>query len=238
MSLAQYRKRFSRLRTYKDRKKWSAITAFQAPHKPFLLLSIMDLIVQGSITENFIEPGFELVETFNGYWNSIMPLGSKTSMAYPFPRLKTDGFWPEQDNLHWHRKNLFRRWWKRVSYSKLLTFELCFTGILGLTSTFLGRCFNININSVNILQMPKPLCYARLSYAILSFMLAAKPTKGFVMIGNWRYIVSAILFLISGSLFLFINSYWGLSLAYIVSLPIFAIGVIIVWRSKRKPPSS
>ena len=93
MSLAQYRKRFSRLRTYKDRKKWSAITAFQAPHKPFLLLSIMDLIVQGSITENFIEPSFELVETFNGYWNSIMPLGSKTSMAYPFPRLKTDGFW-------------------------------------------------------------------------------------------------------------------------------------------------
>ena len=128
MSLAQYRKRFSRLRTYKDRKKWSAITAFQAPHKPFLLLSIMDLIVQGSITENFIEPGFELVETFNGYWNSIMPLGSKTSMSYPFPRLKTDGFWPEQDNLHWHRKNLFRRWWKRVSYGKLLTFELVSQG--------------------------------------------------------------------------------------------------------------
>jgi len=89
----KYLKIFIRLRTYKDRKKWSALTAFQAPHKPFLLLSIMDLIAQGSITENFIEPSFELVETFNDYWNSIMPVGSKGNMAYPYPRLKTDGFW-------------------------------------------------------------------------------------------------------------------------------------------------
>jgi putative restriction endonuclease len=93
MSLAKYLKSFSHLRTYKDRKKWSALTTYQAPHKPFLLLSIMDLIAQRSITKNFIEPSFELLDTFNTYWNSIMPLGSKTSMAYPFPRLKTDGFW-------------------------------------------------------------------------------------------------------------------------------------------------
>jgi putative restriction endonuclease len=56
-------------------------------------MSIMDLIAQGAITENFIEPSFALVETFNGYWNSIMPMGAKTSMAHPFPRLQTDGFW-------------------------------------------------------------------------------------------------------------------------------------------------
>jgi len=93
MSLVHYLISFSRLRTYKDRKKWSALTTYQAPHKPFLLLSIMDLIAQGSITQNFIQPSFELLDTFNTYWNNIMPLGSKTSMAYPFPRLKTDGFW-------------------------------------------------------------------------------------------------------------------------------------------------
>lgn len=40
-----------------------------------------------------MEPSFELVDTFNGYWNAVMPPGSSTSMAYPFPRLKTDGFW-------------------------------------------------------------------------------------------------------------------------------------------------
>ena len=64
MSLAQYLKSFSHLRTYKDRKKWSALTTYQAPHKPFLLLSIMDLIAQGSIAENFVEPSFELLDTF------------------------------------------------------------------------------------------------------------------------------------------------------------------------------
>ena len=53
----------------------------------------MDLIAQGQITENFIEPSYELVETWNTYYSSIMPPGSKTSMAYPFSRLKTDGFW-------------------------------------------------------------------------------------------------------------------------------------------------
>ena len=93
MSLEQYLKSFSRLRTDKNRKRWSALTTYQAPHKPFLLLSIMDLIAQGLITQNFIEPSFELLDTFNTYWKSVMPLGSKTSMAYPFPRLKTDGFW-------------------------------------------------------------------------------------------------------------------------------------------------
>ena len=53
----------------------------------------MDLIAQGQITKNFIEPSLELVETWNTYYSSIMPPGSATSMAYPFSRLKTDGFW-------------------------------------------------------------------------------------------------------------------------------------------------
>jgi putative restriction endonuclease len=53
----------------------------------------MDLNTQGRITQNLIEPYYELVDTFNLYWASIMPPGSTTSMAYPFPRLKTEGFW-------------------------------------------------------------------------------------------------------------------------------------------------
>jgi len=48
--LDKYLKSFSRLRTDKISKRWSALTTFQAPHKPFLLLSIMDLIAQKSIT--------------------------------------------------------------------------------------------------------------------------------------------------------------------------------------------
>jgi len=53
----------------------------------------MDLITQGQITRNFIEPSFELLDTFNGYWSAVMPPGAKTSMAYPFSRLQTDSFW-------------------------------------------------------------------------------------------------------------------------------------------------
>ena len=41
--LAQYLKSFFRLRTDKNRKRWYVLTNHQAPHKPFLLLSIMDL---------------------------------------------------------------------------------------------------------------------------------------------------------------------------------------------------
>ena len=55
------------------------------------------------------------------------------------------------------------------------------------------------------------------------------------MTGNWRYMVSAILFLSSGLLFHYTVPAWGLFRAYIVSLPIFAVGVILVvweiWRT-------
>jgi len=89
----QYIHKFSHLRTYKDRNKWTALTTFQAPHKPFLLMSVMDNFAQGVIAENFIEPSFDLVDTFNIYWSSIMPPGSSTSMAYPFYHMNSEGFW-------------------------------------------------------------------------------------------------------------------------------------------------
>jgi len=91
--LEKYLRMFANLGTAKSRKLWTALTCHQAPHKPFVLLSVMDVIVQGQITKNLIEPSLELVETFNLYWNRIMPVGSKGNMAYPFPRLKDDGFW-------------------------------------------------------------------------------------------------------------------------------------------------
>lgn len=48
--LDRYPRMFGNLRTDKNRKRWSALTCFQAPHKPFLLLSVMDLIAQGRIS--------------------------------------------------------------------------------------------------------------------------------------------------------------------------------------------
>jgi putative restriction endonuclease len=88
-----YIQAFSTLRTDTNKKRWLARTNFKAPHKPFLLLSILDLIDSESLTRNFIEPSFELAETFTGYWSKIMPLGSSASMSYPFYHLESSGFW-------------------------------------------------------------------------------------------------------------------------------------------------
>ena len=91
--LAKYLEQFARLKTYKDHRKYSELTNHQAPHKVFLLLSVMDLIAQEAITENFIEPSSRLLDTFSSYFGNVMPQGSEGNMAYPFPRLKGDGFW-------------------------------------------------------------------------------------------------------------------------------------------------
>jgi putative restriction endonuclease len=64
--LEKYANMFSKLRTDRVRNRCPAITRHRAPHKPFLLLSVMDLISQGRITRNFIEPRFDLLDTFSG----------------------------------------------------------------------------------------------------------------------------------------------------------------------------
>jgi putative restriction endonuclease len=78
--LGKYLKSSANLRTDRGRDRYPEITCHRAPHKPFLLLSIRDLIAQDRITKNLIEPSYELVDTFNGYWAAIMPPGS-TSRA-------------------------------------------------------------------------------------------------------------------------------------------------------------
>jgi len=79
--LEKYLQKFAKLRTDRGRHRYPEITCHRAPHKPFLLLSAMDVIAQGRITGNLIEPSYELVDTFNTYWATIMPPGSTTSMA-------------------------------------------------------------------------------------------------------------------------------------------------------------
>ena len=82
--LEKYLKIFANLRTDKNKNKYPAMTRHRAPHKPVLLLSVMDLIEQGVIIENFIAPSLDLVETFNKYISMVLPIGWKTSMAHPF----------------------------------------------------------------------------------------------------------------------------------------------------------
>jgi predicted restriction endonuclease len=58
--LKQFLQMFANLWTDRGRGRYHEITYHRAPHKPFLLLSVIDLIAQGRITQNLIEFSCEL----------------------------------------------------------------------------------------------------------------------------------------------------------------------------------
>jgi putative restriction endonuclease len=62
-----------------------------APHKPLLLLAVIDLIEQGAVLENKIEPSPQFVEAFLKYWNLLSI--EKPRIFLPFYYLKSDKFW-------------------------------------------------------------------------------------------------------------------------------------------------
>jgi len=75
---------------------YSEITQQKAPHKPILLLAVLDLVARGVITSSFIDVTGDLIELndlFNLYWRRVMPLGQNSSIAFPFPRLNGEPFW-------------------------------------------------------------------------------------------------------------------------------------------------
>jgi putative restriction endonuclease len=91
-SLDYYLRLFSHLRT--DRTGgWNEATCNQAPHKPFLLLSVLDLFSQGDIRTNFIQITPELGEIFAAYWSKVMPIERRGNFALPFFHLRSSGFW-------------------------------------------------------------------------------------------------------------------------------------------------
>ncbi|AAR34740.1 HNH endonuclease [Geobacter sulfurreducens] len=75
---------------------WTEATKRKAPHKPLLLLAVLDLVHRGVITTPFIAVSGDLVELnelFNLYWRRIIPLGQTSSIAFPFSRLAREPFW-------------------------------------------------------------------------------------------------------------------------------------------------
>ena len=96
-----YTDRFARLRTNRNRKVWSEVTAHQAPHKPILLLYVLDLFDSEGIISNLIEITDDLTELFIQYWVRILPFGHSGNLALPFFHLQGDGFWhllPKREN--------------------------------------------------------------------------------------------------------------------------------------------
>jgi predicted restriction endonuclease len=83
-----YAERFARLRTNRNRKVWSEVTAHQAPHKPILLLCVLDLLDSGEISSNFVEISDDLAELFGRYWERVLPFTRPGNLVLPFFHLR------------------------------------------------------------------------------------------------------------------------------------------------------
>ncbi len=88
-----YARRFARLRTNRNRKVWSEVTAHQAPHKPILLLCVLDFFDSGEVSANLIEISDDIAELFGGYWERALPFSRPGNLALPFFHLQGDEFW-------------------------------------------------------------------------------------------------------------------------------------------------
>jgi putative restriction endonuclease len=84
---------FGNLKTDKSKSRWNAETTFRAPHKPLLLLAIIDRFAEGAYTANLIEFDDDLSEFFAIYWSLIDPPSVYGNIAMPLYHLESDTFW-------------------------------------------------------------------------------------------------------------------------------------------------
>lgn len=101
--LENYIERFKRLRSDRNAQ-WLATSLYRSPYKPLLLLSVMDLFAEGSITDNLIQITPDLGELFNLYCSLVMSTDQRNNMAMPFFHLSREGFWhliplPGKENI-------------------------------------------------------------------------------------------------------------------------------------------
>lgn len=96
-ALEKYVRQFAGLRRATgQRGLWTESTRKRAPHKPLLLMAVMDLIARGAVTSSFFDLTGDLVELnelFTGYWRKVVPLDQTSSIAFPFSRLHNEAFW-------------------------------------------------------------------------------------------------------------------------------------------------
>lgn len=66
----------------------------KAPHKPILLLSIIELIAEGGIRDNRIEITADLIARFRDNWSRLIVSNTfQPNFSLPFFHLKSEGFW-------------------------------------------------------------------------------------------------------------------------------------------------
>jgi putative restriction endonuclease len=84
-ALSYYAKKFQRLRV--DR------AHGVAPHKPILLLSVIELIAKGVIQENKIYLSNELIKTFLKHWSYLGSDSHNPDISKPFFHMRSSKFW-------------------------------------------------------------------------------------------------------------------------------------------------
>lgn len=86
--LDSYKERFSRLNRKVSHEHGPA------PHKPVLLLAMLDEIERGAYRENLIRPTPDLVAAFRAYWEALVESEYwQPRVDHPFRYLHRDGFW-------------------------------------------------------------------------------------------------------------------------------------------------
>ncbi len=90
-SLEYYAKKFAKLRI--DRAHGAV-----APHKPILLLSVIELIEQGLLRHNQIPVSAELIAAFLKLWQQLGSTTHNADIGMPFFHLRGDGVWHFKPN--------------------------------------------------------------------------------------------------------------------------------------------
>ena len=88
-----YIKVFRNLKTNKNKNRWNERTTYRAPHKPLLLLAILDRFAEGAYSANLIEFDDDLSELFTIYWALVDPPSLRGNIAMPLYHLESDNFW-------------------------------------------------------------------------------------------------------------------------------------------------
>ena len=92
-TLSHYQHLFAKLNPNKNRHIFPPTTRHGAPHKPFLLMAVMDLVAGGTVADNRFNPDQDLIDNFLVYWDGIMGPIRPVNIGLPFHHLATQGFW-------------------------------------------------------------------------------------------------------------------------------------------------
>lgn len=94
VNIQDWLRRFTSLRVDPDKDKG------RAPHKPLLLLAVLDLLEAGALTDGWVTLSPDLVVRFQNFWPIVYERrGNKGDVRLPFHALATDGIWSVFDEV-------------------------------------------------------------------------------------------------------------------------------------------